>query len=219
MITYQNRIHAGRLLAEKLKKYVGQPDLLVLALPRGGVPVAAEVAKSLHAPLDVLVVRKLGAPGYEELAMGAIAAGGVCVLNRHVMENWSVPARAVDEAIERETRELERRERLYRPARPVLDVTRQTVILVDDGIATGSTMRAAIGLLKQMRARRVVVAVPVASRESYLELRGLADEFIALATPLDFAAVGQFYEDFGQTSDEEVRALLEENATVRSIKS
>lgn len=219
MITYQNRIHAGRLLAEKLKKYAGQPDLLVLALPRGGVPVAAEVAKSLHAPLDVLVVRKLGAPGYEELAMGAIAAGGVCVLNRHVIENWNVPAGAVDKAIERETRELERRERLYRPARPPLSVRHQTVLLVDDGIATGSTMRAAIGLLKQMHARRVVVTVPVASRESYLELRGLADEFIALATPLDFAAVGQFYGDFGQTSDEEVRALLEENAVAHPAKS
>lgn len=219
MITYQNRTEAGRLLAEKLRKYAGQPDLHVLALPRGGVPVAAEVARALHATLDVLVVRKLGAPYNEELAMGAIAANGVCVLNRNVIDNWNISEEAVDEAVEHETHELERREKLYRPGRPPLDVKHQTVILIDDGIATGATMRAAIGLLKQMHAQRVVVAVPVASRESYFELRGLAHEFVALATPPDFAAVGQFYENFGQTTDDEVRALLEENAMEHPLKA
>lgn len=219
MTKYKNRIQAGRLLAEKLAKYAGQPDLLVLALPRGGVPVAAEVARALHAPLDVLVVRKLGTPYNEELAMGAIAAGGVRVLNHSVVDNWNISDDAIDQAVKRETLELLRRENLYRPARPPLSVKDLCVILVDDGIATGSTMRAAISLLCQMHAKRVVVAVPVASRESYFELRGQAHEFVALATPADFAAVGQFYEDFGQTTDDEVRALMEENALARRVKA
>ncbi|MBI3886178.1 MAG: phosphoribosyltransferase [Opitutae bacterium] len=211
-MTIRDRVQAGRLLAPKLAKYDRQPDLVVLALPRGGVAVAAEVARALSAPLDALVVRKLGAPFDAELAMGAVADGEVCVLNQRVIAQGKISAAAVEEAVERETRELGRREKAYRPGRPPLEVRHLTVILVDDGIATGATMRAAISVLDQMHAQRVVVAVPVASRASYLELRRRANEFVALATPADFGAVGRFYEDFAPTTDAEVRALLDENA-------
>jgi len=207
-MTFQNRSEAGARLAEKLAKYAGRPDTLVLALPRGGVPVGAVVAQALHAPLDVLVVRKLGLPGNEELAMGAVSTGGVRVLNAPVVESLGVTDEVIEQVAARESREVERRELAYRQGRPAPAVRGRTVILVDDGIATGSTMRAAIAVLRGQRAGRIVVATPVIARESYLELRSLADEFIAESIPRDFGAVGQFYVDFAQTTDKEVRELL-----------
>ena len=206
---FSDRTQAGQLLAAKLGRYAGRPDTLVLALPRGGVPVGAVVAQALHAPLDVLVVRKLGLPGNEELAMGAVSAGGVRVLNASVMDSFGVSDGVIEHVAARESREVERREQAYRRGRPAPEVHGKYVILVDDGIATGSTMRAAIAVLRELQAGHIVVAVPVAARDSYLELRRLADEFVALLIPRDFGAVGQFYADFGQTGDAEVRRLLE----------
>jgi len=205
---FANRSEAGRLLAEKLEKYAGRDDVLVLGLPRGGVPVAYEVAKRLNAPLDVFVVRKLGVPGFEELAAGAIASGGVRVLNEDVMR--AIPH--ADETIEvvsaRERAELERREQIYRAGRPAPDVRNRTVILVDDGLATGATMRAAVKALRQSGAAKIVVAVPVGPPDTCHEFEQLADETLCLSTPPFFQAVGQYYEDFSQTSDDDVRELL-----------
>ena len=205
---FANRSEAGRLLAEKLEKYAGRDDVLVLGLPRGGVPVAYEVAKRLNAPLDVFVVRKLGVPGFEELAAGAIASGGVRVLNEDVMR--AIPH--ADETIEvvsaRERAELERREQMYRAGRPAPDVRNRTVILVDDGLATGATMRAAVKALRQSGAAKIVVAVPVGPPDTCDEFEQLADETLCLSTPPFFQAVGQYYEDFSQTSDDDVRELL-----------
>jgi predicted phosphoribosyltransferase len=206
---YQDRRHAGRVLAEALRQYAGRPDVVVLALPRGGVPVAYEVARRLGAPLDVFVVRKLGLPGHEEFAMGAIASGGVIVLDRAVIQGLGIPSGAIEAAIAREQAELARRERLYRGDRPPIDVTGKTVILVDDGLATGSTMRAAVAGLRQRGAGRIVVGVPIASPETCEELSAEVDDIVCAATPEPFVAVGLWYEDFGQTSDEEVRQLLE----------
>ena len=208
MIRFKNRSEAGRFLAEQLSAYANRPDTLVLALPRGGVPVAYEVAKALGAPLDVFQVRKLGLPGHEELAMGAIATGGVRVRNPEVVEYLRIPDEVIDEVTARERRELERRERLYREGRPALSPRGRVVILVDDGLATGSTMRAAILALRQQQPASIVVAVPVAAKQTCEELRAVADEVVCAVTPDPFYAVGLWYEDFSQTTDEEVRELL-----------
>lgn len=205
---FLDRVDAGRQLAEKLAGLVRGQHPLLLALPRGGVPVAAVVSDALGIPFDVLVVRKLGVPGHEEYAMGAIAAGGVMVLNHEVVARLGIPLDAVERVVRQETRELERREKLFRDDRPPPEVSGRMVIVVDDGIATGSTMTAAIELLRKRGAARVVVAVPVSARDSARRLRGEADEVITLLEPRDFSAVGQWYADFSQTSDDEVRQLL-----------
>src|SRR5438270_11740918 len=205
---FRNRNEAGQLLAAKLAAYANRPDVLVLALPRGGVPVAYEVARALGAPLDVFVVRKLGIPGYEELAMGAVATGGVRVLNDQIVQRLHVPEYVIDAVAAREQEELARRERLYRGGRPPPDVRGRTVILVDDGLATGATMRAAIMALRQLQPARIVVAGPTASPETCAELKAEADEIVYAITPEPFLAVGHWYEDFSQTTDEEVRDLL-----------
>ena len=205
---FRDRREAGRLLAAKLSAYADRPDLLVLALPRGGVPVAYEVARALGAPLDVFVVRKLGVPGYEELAMGAVATGGVRVLNEEIVERLGIPNHLIDAVAAREQQELSRRERLYRGGRPPPDVRRRTVILVDDGLATGATMLAAIEALRQLQPTRIVVAVPTAAPETCEELRAKVDDVICAITPEPFHAVGLWYHDFSQTTDEEVRDLL-----------
>jgi predicted phosphoribosyltransferase len=205
---FRDRREAGRLLAAQLSAYASRPDVLVLALPRGGVPVAAEVARALGAPLDVFVVRKLGVPGHEEFALGAIATGGVRVLNEDVVRALRIPDRVIDAVAAKEQEELARRERLYRGDRPPLDVRGRTVILVDDGLATGATMHAAIKALRQQQPARIVVAVPTASPETCDELKREVDEVICATTPDPFYAVGLWYEDFSQTTDEEVRELL-----------
>ena len=205
---YRDRREAGRVLAELLAPLANQPDVLVLGLPRGGVPVAWEVARRLGAALDVFVVRKLGFPGHEELAMGAIASGGVRVLNPEVVA-YGVTRDEIERLAEREQRELERRERLFRGDRPPVRVVDRTVILVDDGLATGSTMRAAVRALRQQGAARIIVAVPVAAPSTCAEMEDEADEVVCAATPEPFHAVGLWYEDFRQTTDDEVRELLD----------
>jgi putative phosphoribosyl transferase len=211
-LRFANRAEAGAKLARKLTTYADRPDVLVLALPRGGVPVAYEVARALHARLDVFVVRKLGFPGHEELAMGAIATGGVRVLNQEVMSYIDLPDEAIEAVTNREQEELERRERLYRGDRAAPEVRGRTVILVDDGLATGSTMRAAAVALRQMHPAKIVVAVPVAALETCDDFRNEVDEVVCAVTPEPFMAVGVWYSDFSQTSDEEVRELLERAA-------
>ena len=205
---FRNRNEAGRLLAEKLTAYANRSDVLVLALPRGGVPVAYEVARCLGAPLDVFLVRKLGVPGYEELAMGAVATSGVRVLNDQIVNGLGIPSYVIDAVAAQEQQELERRERLYRGSRPPPDVRGRTLILVDDGLATGATMRAAVMALRQLQPARIVVATPTASPEICEELRSEVDEVICAITPEPFLAVGHWYEDFSQTTDDEVRNLL-----------
>lgn len=205
---FKDRREAGRVLAGELRHHAGRPDVLVLALPRGGVPVAHEVAQALDAPLDVFVVRKLGVPGHEELAMGAIATGGVRVLNEEVVRPLGIPQEAVDQVARQEMQELRRREALYRENRPPADVRGKTVILIDDGLATGSTMRAAAIALRQLGPQRLVVAVPTAAPETCDQFRREVDEVVCAITPQPFHAVGAWYEDFSQTSDEEVRELL-----------
>src|SRR5438445_3876086 len=209
---FRDRREAGRLLGAHLSAYANLPDVLVLALPRGGVPVAAEVARALEAPLDVFVVRKLGVPGHEELAMGAIASGGVRVLNEDVVRPLRIPGDVIDAVAAEEQQELERRERAYRGDRPAPDVRGRAVILVDDGLATGSTMRAAVAALRQQRPARIVVAVPVGAAETCAEFQAEADETICARTPEPFYAVGLWYDDFSQTTDEEVHDLLERAA-------
>ena len=209
---FPNRIEAGRQLAEKLDKYAGRKDVIVLGLPRGGVPVAYEVAKRLRAPLDVFIVRKLGVPGFEELAAGAIASGGVRVLNEDVMRAIPHADEAIEAVTARETVELERREEIYRQGRPPPELRGRIVILVDDGLATGATMRAAVKALRQGGAAKIVVAVPVGPPDTCRELEQEADETICLSTPAFFQAVGQYCEDFSQTSDEDVRELLARGA-------
>jgi predicted phosphoribosyltransferase len=203
---YRDRHHAGRVLAGLLQHLRGRPGLLVLALPRGGVAVGFEVAQALGAPLDVFVVRKLGYPGHEDYAMGAIASGGVQVLNP---DTGAVPPEVVATVAARERLELERRERLYRGERPAPDLSGRTVVVVDDGLATGSTMRAAVQAIRQQQPAHVCVAVPVGAQETVERMRDEADEVICAAMPTGFRAVGLWYEDFSQTRDEEVRALLE----------
>jgi putative phosphoribosyl transferase len=209
---FANRTEAGRLLAEKLVKYAGRDDVVVLGLPRGGVPVAYEVAKRLRAPLDLFIVRKLGVPGFEELAAGAIASGGVRVLNEDVMRAIPRADEAIEAVTARETAELERREQIYRQGRPPPELRDRIVILVDDGLATGATMRAAVKALRQSGAAKIIVAVPVGPPDTCRELEEEADETICLSTPEFFQAVGQYYEDFSQTSDQDVRELLSQAA-------
>jgi len=211
---YRDRSEAGQLLAARLADYADRPDVLVLALPRGGVPVAAEVAHALHAPFDVFLVRKLGLPSHEELAMGAIACGGVRVLNEDVVRALQVPDDVIETVAAAEQQELQRRERLYRGDRPPLDVVGKTVILVDDGLATGASMRAAVGALRQVGPARIVVAVPVGSVDTCAELRHLADDVVCAYTPEPFRAVGLWYEDFAQVTDQVVRELLDREALV-----
>jgi predicted phosphoribosyltransferase len=205
---FRDRFEAGRVLAGKLQDYANRPDVIVLALPRGGVPVAYEVARALHAPLDVFLVRKLGVPGHEELAMGAIASGGVRVLNRDVVNKLKVPAEVIDAVTDRELEELRRREREYRDDRPAPDVLGKTVILIDDGLATGSTMRSAVAALRRQGPSRLVVAVPIAAPSTCEEFQDEVDEVVCARTPEPFYAVGVWYDDFSQTTDEEVRELL-----------
>jgi len=205
---FPDRRVAGMHLAAELGAFAGRADLLVLALPRGGVPVGWEVARALGAPLDVLVVRKLGLPGHEELAMGAIASGGVRVINPDVVNMMHVPSAAIDAVIAHELEELRRREQLYRGDRPLPEVGDRTVILVDDGVATGSTMLAAIRSLRALGPRQIVVAVPVAAAEAAHAIRAEADTLVVLSLPEAFDSVGRWYADFRQTSDAEVRMLL-----------
>lgn len=205
---YQNRAHAGRELATHLKAYANQPNVIVLALPRGGVPVGYEVAQALGAPLDVFLVRKLGVPGHEELAMGAIASGGIRVLNEDVLRILPIPHQVIEAVAAEEEGELARRERLYRDGRRLPHLAGWTVILVDDGLATGSTMRAGVTALRQLGPARIVVAVPVGARQTCEEFQSEADEAICAVTPEPFYAVGYWYSQFEPTSDEEVRELL-----------
>ena len=208
MQSFTDRYQAGRLLAEALAHYRGATAAVVVALPRGGVPVAAEVAAALGVPLDVLVVRKLGAPGHSELAVGAIASGGARVINEELVRQLGLDAATLDRIAERETGELHRREALYRGRRPALEVAGRTVVLVDDGVATGATMLAAVSALRELGAKRLVVAVPVGAPDSLARLREAADEVVCLLAPIQLASVGQWYDDFSQTGDAEVRSLL-----------
>lgn len=205
---FRDREQAGRILADRLKHYANRTDVIVLALPRGGLPVGVEVAAALRAPIDVFVVRKLGAPGQPELAMGAIASGGVRVLNDDVVQSLNVTNDAIDRVAQAEQHELERRERLYRGDRAFPRLTDQVVILVDDGLATGSTMRAAVRAVRHHRPSRVVVGVPTGAAETCEEFRNEVDEIVCVIAPEGFQAVGVWYEEFPQVSDEEVRELL-----------
>lgn len=205
---FADRKQAGQILAQKLNRYRADPDVVVLGLPRGGVPVAFEVAAALHAPLDVFIVRKLGMPGHEEFAMGAIATGGVMVMNPD-LAGFHVPEAAIEAVVARERAELDRRELLYRGDRPALSLEGRIAILVDDGLATGSTMRAAATAVKRAAPRAVVVAVPVAAVETCQAFRSQVDDVVCVATPEPFRAVGLWYRDFSQVSDAEVHALLE----------
>jgi putative phosphoribosyl transferase len=208
-VIFRDRTDAGQQLGARLAKYANRSDVLVLALPRGGVPVAYEVAKQIGAPLDVFLVRKLGVPGYEELAMGAIASGGVRVINEEVVRQLDIPGEVIDLVAAEEQRELERRERAYRDDRPPPDVKGRTVILIDDGLATGSSMRAAAAALRKQGPARIVIAVPVAAAQTCDEFREEVDEILCAVTPEPFRGVGLWYQDFSQTTDEEVRELLE----------
>ena len=205
---FANRIEAGRLLAKKLGEYANRKDVIVLALPRGGVPVAYEVARDLNAPLDVFLVRKLGVPGHEELALGASASGGVRVLNEEVLFYLGISNNQVDRVANDEQRELERREKLYRGADRPLEVAGRTVIIVDDGLATGSTMRAAVTALKRLDPARIIVAVPVAPRETCEAFTDAQSNCVCVMSPYPFDGVGRWYRDFSQTTDEEVSYLL-----------
>lgn len=205
---FRDRREAGRILAGQLADYAGRPNVLVLALPRGGVPVAFEVARALDAPLDLFLVRKLGVPGHEELAMGAIATGGVRLLHPELVRRLGIAPEVIDRVAEAEQAELSRRGRAYRGDRPAPDVQGKTVILVDDGLATGASMRAAVAALRQAQPAEVVVAVPIAASETCNEFRDEVDRVVCARTPEPFFAVGMWYQDFSQTTDDEVRDLL-----------
>ncbi len=209
---FRDRTEAGQLLARQLSTYTGRSDVIVLALPRGGVPVAYEVSRALGVPLDVFVVRKLGVPGHEELAMGAIASGGVSVLNEDVVEVLRIPPRVIEIVAARELRELKRRERAYRGGRAAPEVRGRTLILVDGGLATGSTMRAAVAALRRLGPARIIVAVPAAAPSTCEQFRHDADDCVCDITPDPFYSVGLWYEDFSQTTDDEVRDLLQRSA-------
>lgn len=206
---FQNRTEAGQKLASRLSAYLGQADVLVLALPRGGVPVGCEVARALHAPVDVFVVRKLGVPWNPELAMGAVATGGVRILEQETVRSLAIPNEEIAKVAAQEELELERREQVYRSGRAPLSVAGKKVILVDDGIATGSTMRAGVAALRKLGPTRIVIAVPVAPHAACALLRKLADEVVCAIEAEDFFAIGEWYEDFTQLSDTDVRNLLE----------
>lgn len=206
---FLDREQAGAILAGKLLHYAGKPGVILLALPRGGVPVAAQIARLLRAPLDVFLVRKLGVPGHEELAMGAIASGDICYLNEQVISSLNIPPHSIKTAIERAEHELREQEKKYR-AHPLPSLHGANVILIDDGLATGSTMRAAVMACRERQPARIAVAVPVASADTCREFKNFVDEMICARTPSGFEGVGQWYEDFSQTSDEEVRSLLEQ---------
>ena len=208
---FTDRRHAGRVLASRLTKYAARDDVIVLALPRGGVPVAYEVASALSAPMDVFLVRKLGTPGHRELAMGAIASGGVRVVNEDVVQWYGISEAAIDRIAREEQEELERRERAYRDDRPAPDLANKIVVLIDDGLATGSTMRAAAQAVRARRPARVVIAVPVGAPQTCAELAASADEVICARMPEPFSAVGQWYLNFEQTDDAEVRQLLQKS--------
>jgi putative phosphoribosyl transferase len=212
MVRFRNRAEAGSMLARELERYRNVSGVLVLGLPRGGVPVAYEVAIALNAPLDILVVRKLGVPGQDELAMGALASNGIQILNNSVIEYLGIPESVVEAVTEQEMEELERRELLYRGARPPADIRDKIIIVVDDGLATGSTMKAAIAALRRQDPEKIVVAVPTASPETCDELKSAADEVVCAVMPEPFYAVGFSYEDFEQTTDEEVRDLIQRAA-------
>lgn len=209
-LPYKDRAEAGRLLATALKHYGGRTDVLVLALPRGGVPVAAEVAKELGVTLDLMLVRKLGTPGHEELAMGVIATGGSQVLNEDLIRHLAISSDVIEAVAQKERRELRRREQAYRGDHPMPAMRERCVILIDDGVATGATMRAAVAALRQQDPARIVIAVPVAPPETIADFQKSVDEVVCLATPTPFLGVGRWYQDFSQTSDAEVRALLAE---------
>jgi predicted phosphoribosyltransferase len=210
-LAFRDRRAAGRELAARLSEYKDRADVVVLALPRGGVPVAYEIARALGAPLDLFLVRKLGLPGHRELAMGAIASGGVRVLNEDVVKWYGVSARVIDEVTREEQIELERREQAYRDGRAAVDLQGRTVLLVDDGLATGSTMKAAVHAVRAHAPARIVVAVPVGAPDTCREFANIADEIVCLRTPDPFAAVGLWYRDFSETTDEEVRILLHQS--------
>jgi putative phosphoribosyl transferase len=205
---FRDRVHAGQVLAWALMSYADRPDVIVLGLPRGGVPVACEVAEKLHAPVDVLVVRKLGLPGWEELAMGAIASGGVRVINHDVVRSAAISQAAIDKVTADELSELHRRELAYRGHTGVPEIAGKTVILIDDGIATGSTIKAAVQALRQQHPAKLIIAVPTAAPDSCAMLEPMVDEMIVLLRPDEFQSVGQWYDDFSQTTDAEVTALL-----------
>ena len=209
-VIFTDRTHAGQLLSSALLKYSDRAGVIVLGLPRGGVPVAYEVARRLHAPLDVIVVRKLGVPGWEELAMGAIASGGIRVMNEQVVHSAHIPESSIERVAAEELEELHRREMAFRGHTGAPDVHGKTVILVDDGIATGSTIQAAVQALRQQAPAKIVIAVPTAATDSCDMLEPMVDEFITLIRPIHFHSVGRWYEDFRQTSDEEVARLLAE---------
>jgi predicted phosphoribosyltransferase len=212
MALFKDRRDAGKQLAQELSAYAGRSDVIVLALPRGGVPVAYEVARALNTPLDIFIVRKLGLPGHEELAIGAIASGGIRVLNHDIVQALKIPQTMIDTVTRQELQELERRERAYRGDRPPPEVRGRTVILIDDGLATGASMRAAVAALRAQNPARIVVAVPTAAPETCAAFESEVDEIVCAMTPEPFYGVGRWYEDFSQTTDEEVRALLEEAA-------
>ncbi|GET44020.1 phosphoribosyltransferase [Microseira wollei] len=216
MRRFRNRTEAGQQLAKKLSAYANRTDVLVLGLPRGGVPVAYEVAVALNLPLDICLVRKLGAPGNKELAMGAIGMGGVMVLNHDVVESLQVSTQAIARVVALEEKELERRDRAYRGERPFPDLQGLSIVLVDDGIATGATLRAAIATLRQQQPARIIVAVPVAPLSTYNELKAEVDEVVSLVTPERFYSISVWYDQFDQTTDEEVRHLLLERPSVIS---
>jgi putative phosphoribosyl transferase len=209
MSYFNDRTDAGKRLAERLSEYANREDVLILALPRGGVPVAFEVAKELNVKMDVFIVRKLGVPGNEELAMGAIASGNIRVLNEDVVRSFRIPQKVIDEATANELRELERRERIYRGNRPAPKISGMTVILIDDGLATGATMRAAVAAVKSQNPAKVIITVPVAAPDTCSAFRKEVDEVICVATPEPFYGVGAWYEDFSQTTDKEVIELLD----------
>lgn len=216
MALFENRVDAGKKLAKELSEYANRPDVLILALPRGGVPVAFEVAKELNLDIDIFLVRKLGVPGNEELAMGAIASEDIRVLNEDIISSFQIPDRVVATVAANELRELQRRERAYRGDRPKPDINGKTVILIDDGLATGATMRAAVEALKIKNPAKIVVAVPTAAADTCMFFKERVDEIICVATPEPFYGVGAWYGDFSQTTDEEVCKLLDEASSFRT---
>jgi putative phosphoribosyl transferase len=215
MAIFKDRVDAGRKLAKKLSEYANRSDVIILALPRGGVPVAFEVAKELNVKMDIFIVRKLGVPENKELAMGAIASDNICVLNEDVIRFFQIPQRVIDEVAGNEPRELERRERLYRGNRPKPDIGGSTVILIDDGLATGATMRAAAAAVKTKNPAKIVIAVPTAAPDTCRDFEDEVDETICVATPEPFYGVGAWYEDFSQTTDTEVCELLGKDAKIK----